>query len=123
MIKTLLAIFVGGGIGSLLRYAVAVAFQGQSFPWGTFIANAISCILLGLFVGLFDMSTQWDHRVKLFLITGICGGFSTFSTFSYQSFKLWSDGQHLAFFANIGGSVLVCLICIFLGIKIISLII
>lgn len=121
MIKTLLAVFIGGGIGSLLRYGIGLAMQGQNFPWGTMTANAVSCIMLGMFVGLFDASADLDSRIKLFLVTGLCGGFSTFSTFSYESFKLWNGGEHLAFFANIGGSVLVCLICIFLGIKLISL--
>ncbi|MDX1683917.1 MAG: fluoride efflux transporter CrcB [Saprospiraceae bacterium] len=120
MIKSLLAIFIGGGLGSLLRYGIGVLYRNYELPWGTLVANALSCILLGIFVGWMEASDWMTARLRLFLITGLCGGFSTFSTFSYQTFKLWNNGEHLAAIANIGGSVLVCVFCILLGIKIVS---
>ena len=117
----MLAIFLGGGLGSLMRFGVEVVFSGTKFPWGTFVSNAIACVLLGVFVGWFAQGGHELSRTKLFLITGVCGGFSTFSTFSYESFKLWQEGEHLACISNIGGSIFVCLLCILLGIKIVSI--
>jgi len=115
----LLAVFLGGGAGSLLRYAIAKAFEDYSFefPWATFVANAVSCLILGFLVGYFLGRPGMDDRLKLLLITGFCGGFSTFSTFSNETFSLFTNGHLLMALLNILGSVCVCLICIFLGIK------
>lgn len=120
MIQSFLAVFIGGGIGSLLRYGISLALPSNGFPWATFVANVVSCLLLGILIGWLDAVEWTNDRVRLFLVTGLCGGFSTFSTFSYETFKLWSRGEHFAVLANIGGSVAVCLVCILLGIKIVS---
>lgn len=120
MIKSILAIFIGGGLGSLMRFGVNAVVDSHRFPWGTMVANALASLLLGVLVGWISIEGEIDERLRLFLVTGLCGGFSTFSTFSYESLKLWQQGEHFAFFANIGGSVTVCLVCIFLGLKLIS---
>ncbi|MFT5764543.1 MAG: CrcB protein [Saprospiraceae bacterium] len=114
-------VFIGGGLGSICRYSIVRwtnSFEG-AFPLATFIANALSCIVLGMLVGYF-LKNGMEQNIRLLLVTGFCGGFSTFSTFSYETFDLFQSGDYTNAFANILGSLIVCLFCIFLGIKIIS---
>jgi CrcB protein len=113
-------IAVGGAIGSVLRFwvaeASAVAF-GSEFPWGTVIANITGCFIIGLFATL----TGPEGRVfagaltRQFVIIGICGGYTTFSSFSLQTLTLLQagDGAKAAF--NVGVSVVCCLISVWLG--------
>ena len=122
MIKAGLMIFLGGGLGSLLRYGIGLLFAKSAFPWGTFVSNVVSCILLGIFVGWLVRQGLFESRMKLFLVTGVCGGFSTFSTFSYESLRLLEKGDLVSFVFNIGGSIAVCLLCIYLGLKFVSII-
>ncbi len=114
-------VFIGGGLGSLCRYGIARymgTYQG-AFPLATFIANVISCIVLGMLVA-YTLKNDSEQYIKLLLITGFCGGFSTFSTFSYETFSLFQSGDYTNAFANIFLSLLLCLFCIFLGIKIVA---
>ena len=120
----LLAVFIGGGVGSLSRYAISRFFESRvgDFPWATFMANAISCIILGFLIGYFLDRPGIDNRLKLLLMTGFCGGFSTFSTFSGETFSLLSSGHFFMALLNILISVCVCLLCIFVGFKTATLI-
>ena len=114
-------VFIGGGIGSLCRYGIARwmnSYEG-AFPVATLIANVVSCIALGIFVGYY-IKNGMEQNLRLLLITGFCGGFSTFSTFSYETFDLFQNADYANAFANIASSLLICIFCIFLGIKIIS---
>lgn len=112
-------VFVGGGLGSICRYGIAHALSSYElrFPWATFLANALACVVLGLLIGLSlnDQIPQARHR--LMLMTGFCGGFSTFSTFSNETLLLFQSGQYLYAFGNIVGSVAVCLAGIYLGFR------
>lgn len=94
--KSLLFVFIGGGVGSVLRYLASLATQkfwiAKSFPVGTFLANLIGCFLIGVLVSTLVKS---DLNLRLLLITGFCGGFTTFSAFSVESVALWQSGQFL----------------------------
>ncbi len=115
--RTLLAIFIGGGAGSLLRYGIGRAvgsFHNAPFPLGTFFANILSCIVLALvMLGISKLPGSAFHW-KALLIIGFCGGLSTFSTFSMESFQLLKEGYWEWSLLNIGTSVGGCLLILYL---------
>jgi len=116
MIK-LVAIFIGGGLGSICRYGIS-RFSNQwisaSWPWGTFISNILACVLLAAVILYLSGKEVEDNIWRLFLITGFCGGFSTFSTYSYETFALFKQGNFLIAAANVLVSVMVGFAVIYL---------
>lgn len=117
-----LYVFLGGGLGSLLRYGIGIYFSGinTDFPLGTFIANALACIILGVLIG-FQLKDNLQSSYSLLFISGFCGGFSTFSTFSGESLKLFQNQQFALGLFYIGGSILCGLLAVYLGIKLQSI--
>lgn len=106
--KLLLMVFVGGGAGSLLRYALSLWLRTPAgtlaFPWATLAANLTGCFLIGLFYGL-SARLNLSNEVRLLLTTGLCGGFTTFSTFSYESLQLLRQGGYGYFALYVGASI------------------
>jgi CrcB protein len=115
-----LAVATGGALGTIARYfvsgVVANAF-GQTFPWGTLIINITGSFVIGFFGGL----TGPDGRIlvsgttRQFVMTGICGGYTTFSSFSLQTLNLMNDGEWVYASGNVLGSVILCLFFVWLG--------
>ena len=107
-----LAIFLGGGLGSLARFGVSqlLVSRAWNFPLGTLGANVLACLVLGLSVGIFREKLLTDAWIKAFVVIGFCGGFSTFSTFSFETLELMRNGHVYFAVANILVSVGFCLI-------------
>lgn len=108
-----LAVFIGGGIGSLLRYSIGLGFQHfklKGYPLGTLIANILACLVMGLFLSWAHDKTDLPEHYKKMLLVGLCGGLSTFSTFSLDSLKLIREGQTLIATLNIVTSITLCLL-------------
>ena len=121
MIKNILIVGLGGGIGSIGRYLCQKWFMDHyqhSFPWGTFTVNFIGCFLIGLFWGIAFKSFSGNESWKLFLMTGICGGFTTFSAFTLDGIGLMKEQRLGLFFVYIGGSVVIGLLATYVGMKI-----
>ncbi|MGE5641354.1 MAG: fluoride efflux transporter CrcB [Clostridia bacterium] len=92
----LLAIAAGGALGSVARYLVGVGASkafGLGFPWGTLIINIVGSFLIGAFVELFALKWDLPQEARVFLTVGICGGFTTFSTFSLDAYVLIERGD------------------------------
>ncbi len=113
-----LFVFLGGGLGAVCRYGISKLVQTSSaFPYATFLANVISCIILGFLLGTL-LQKELSTKTQLLLMTGFCGGFSTFSTFTAESYELLESGQITIALLYILSSLIVCLICLGIGIKV-----
>jgi len=110
-------IFIGGGLGSVARYELGkriTSIAGSGFPAGTISVNVLSCLILGVLFGTLQVKSLNQPWV-LFLGTGFCGGFSTFSSFTSETFILLKEGNYFYAGANIVLSVLICLLSLWAG--------
>lgn len=108
-LQFILAVAAGGTCGAIGRYLAGIGagrLFGTEFPWGTLIINVAGSFLIGLFASLF--ASRWDlpQAARIFLTVGVCGGFTTFSTFSLDSFYLMERGEMLAAGAYVAASVI-----------------
>ena len=122
MDRNLIFVGIGGFIGSVARYLVAVMFAGQFtsvFPYATLTVNIVGCFLIGILYALSDRGNILSPEWRVFLTTGFCGGFTTFSTFSYESLRLMQDGEYLYLAMYVLASLFVGLGATFVGITLI----
>ena len=105
---------LGGALGAILRYSISLLPMKSSFPILTFITNLIGAFIIGMVVGLFEKH-YLSSQLNLFLKTGVCGGFTTFSTFSLEALSLFENGKFilaiLYIFMSVGG----CIIGVYIG--------
>ena len=118
MIKNYALVFVGGGIGASARYYLSGAvyrFLPSDFPYGNLVVNITGCFLIGLLMTLLEERFISEPALRIFLTIGILGGFTTFSSFSYETIELIRDTEILRAVSNVGASVLGCLAATALG--------
>lgn len=108
--KNAVFVFIGGGIGSVLRYLLSLIIPATAFPYSTMMVNIIGSFLIGCFVA-YNSQSEIGHSntMFLFLTTGICGGFTTFSTFSKESYMMFHQQQWSLFVSYIVLSIILCL--------------
>jgi CrcB protein len=120
----LFLIAAGGAVGSALRYLIGGAIQRSSasgFPVGTMFVNIAGCFLIGVFVR-YLLNMQTSAELRALLIVGFCGGFTTFSTFSFETVGLIEGGEYARAATYIVGSVVLCLMATFAGMAAVSVI-
>ena len=115
--KQVLLVFIGGGIGSALRYLVGTFLKTPAlgFPWGTFSVNVLGSLIIGVLMGVTLKNSSLSENQTLLLITGLCGGFTTFSAFAYENHVFLKEGDFTSFFIYSIGSIGLGLAAVFLG--------
>lgn len=111
-------ISIGAAIGGVFRYGLASFIQKRVesfFPYGTLVVNITGSFVLGFIMYYLDEKEFLSPQMRLFLTVGLCGGFTTFSTFSYETLNLIKNSQFLLAASNVLGSVFLCLIAIYLA--------
>jgi fluoride exporter len=120
----LLLVFVGGGLGSVTRFALGKYIQAQflhTFPFGTLGVNVLASLVLGLFVGMMDIKYLTNPNYKSLIAIGFCGGFSTFSTFSNDTLLLMQNNRISEAFLNIFLNVVLCILATWGGITLVRI--
>ena len=118
MIRSLIIVALGGGMGSALRFLASKFVQDNMtgvFPYPTLAVNVVGCLLIGVFYGLSSRGSLGGDSAKLLLTTGLCGGFTTFSTFCNENLSLMRGGHALATLLYTSGSVVLGLIAVAVG--------
>ena len=119
MIKNLILIALGGGIGSILRYLANVSV-GKIWPfklyYATLLVNIIGCLLIGFLIGYLQKNNSDNESLKLLLITGFCGGFTTFSTFGLENFNLLQSQNYITSLIYITSSIIIGIAFVGVGI-------
>jgi CrcB protein len=121
-LQLILVVAIGGAIGSVARYLVGIGsgkLFGLTFPWGTLIINIFGSFLIGVFVESFALKWDPPQAVRVFLTVGICGGFTTFSTFSLDSYLLMLRGEWWPAALYVIGSVVLSIAALFVGLQLI----
>jgi fluoride exporter len=118
MINHFLLVGAGGMAGSMLRYAVSLFIRNTSFPLATFAVNITGSFIIGLVLGYSQRNPGFEADWRLFLATGVCGGFTTFSAFSAEGIQLLTHQRYLVFFLYFAASMILGLLATYLGMMI-----
>ena len=119
MLRTILLVGTGGFIGSVMRYLVQIFVEkglSTTFPWGTFIANIAGSLIIGIVFGLSEKGDLLSSEWRMFMAVGICGGFTTFSSFAYNNLMMIKEQSFVQLLWNIGGSLFLGIVAVYAGI-------
>ena len=117
-----LVVFVGGGVGAALRHGInraSLAYLGPTFPYGTLSVNVLGGLLMGVLAELFLVKGGGSQELRLFLTTGVLGGFTTFSAFSLDAALMWQRSDYTALASYVAASVLMSIAALFLGMAVV----
>jgi CrcB protein len=117
MLKNLLLVGFGGGVGAVMRYAISLLIKSSGFPMATFFINVVGSFILGMVMAS-TLNEADPAPFKLLLATGLCGGFTTFSAFAYENVSLFQAGKYEVAFLYILLSVVLCIGAAWIGFKI-----
>ena len=111
------AVTLGSALGGLGRYVMTNAIASENFPWATLVINILGSFIIGFFSTLSSVEGRWpaSPETRVFVMAGLCGGFTTFSAFSLQTLDLMREDEWLAAGGYVSGSVVLCLIAVWLG--------
>ena len=118
MVKSLIIVGFGGFIGTVFRFLISRYFQinyPSVFPFGTLLVNILGCLLIGIIYGISEKGDIMNTEFRLFLTVGICGGFTTFSTFSNDAFMLLRQQEWFRFALYSSLSLFICILAVFAG--------
>ncbi|MCX2680293.1 fluoride efflux transporter CrcB [Galbibacter sp. EGI 63066] len=120
--KQLILVFLGGGLGSTLRYLIGKYLNSAEtgIPYGTFTANIVGSLIIGIVLGLAAKHQSLTTNQLLFIATGFCGGFTTFSTFAYENHVFLKSGDMLSFITYTIASFVIGIIAVFFGVWIVK---
>tara|TARA_Y100000813_G_scaffold132360_1_gene95610 strand:+ start:191 stop:565 length:375 start_codon:yes stop_codon:yes gene_type:complete len=120
MIKNVLLVFMGGGLGSVCRYLISEISYFKKFviPYPTLLTNLLGCFLIGLALGWSIKNSNIDSSIVILFTVGFCGGFTTFSSFSQENLTLINNNQLSSLFVYVFSSILVGIFSVFLGLKV-----
>ena len=116
--QNIILVFIGGGVGSVFRYLAGLwvlRLFPDSWPLNTWLVNILGSLLIGILFGLISVDARWGEITKIFLIIGFCGGFTTFSSFSYENLILLQEGEFLRFILYAMSSLIVGILMVYLG--------
>ena len=119
MLRNIFIVGTGGFIGSVMRYLVQYYVDkgmSSSFPMGTLLANIIGSFIIGIVFALAEKTNLLSSEWRIFLAVGICGGFTTFSTFAYNNFVMIEEQSFYQLFLNTGGSLIFSILAVYLGV-------
>ena len=125
MLRTILLVGSGGFIGSVMRYLVQYYMEKSLttlFPWGTLIANVTGSFIIGIIFALAEEGNLMNAEWRIFLAVGVCGGFTTFSSFAYNNFTMIRENAFTALLLNVGGNLFLGILAVYLGIVLVRLI-
>lgn len=120
MNRNIILVGIGSMLGGVSRYLAAFFLTRplpSAFPYGTFAVNIVGCLVIGLIYGFAERFNWFSPDLRLFLATGFCGGFTTFSSFAYENVQLLQDKDYLTFAAYSGGSFALGLLAAFIGLS------
>ena len=117
MIKDIIIVGIGSGIGGICRYLISLflCHERYGFPWGTFVVNIAGCLLIGILWGVTSRFHNLSPAFSLFLMVGLCGGFTTFSTFSKEGLTMMQSNNYLLFSLYAIGSVVLGIMAVAIG--------